>query len=159
MQALSFAGKSFEYFRIWIVNILLTIITFGLYFPWAKVRTNRYFYANSKLDGRNFDYHATGKQLFIGYLIAMGLFILYTILQQISPILGLVLFAAFLLALPWIIWRSMIFGLRMTSFSNVRFGFAGKLGPAYLNYLALPIGLYILFFVSSSGSPMGRQNS
>ena len=38
----------------------------------------------------------------------------------------------------------MIFGLRMTSFSNVRFGFAGKLGPAYLNYLALPVGLYIL---------------
>ncbi len=146
MQALNFDGKSFEYFRIWIVNVLLTIVTFGLYFPWAKVRTNRYFYANAKLDGRNFEYHATGKQLFIGYLIAMGLFILYTILQQVSPILGLVLFVAFLLALPWIVWRSMIFGLRMTSFSNVRFGFVGKIGPAYLNYLVLPVGLYLLFF-------------
>ncbi|MCP4934144.1 MAG: DUF898 domain-containing protein [bacterium] len=147
MQALSFDGKSLEYFRIWIVNILLTIVTVGLYFPWAKVRTNRYFYANSKLDARNFEYHATGKQLFFGYLIAMGLFVLYSILQQISPRLGLILFVAFLLALPWIIWRSMIFGLRMTSFSNVRFGFAGKLGRAYLNYLIMPIGLYVLFFL------------
>ena len=123
MQALSFDGKSLEYFRIWIVNTLLTIVTVGLYYPWAKVRTNRYFYANAKLDGRNFDYHATGKQLFIGYLIAMGLFVLYTILQQISPKLAIILFIVFLLALPWIIWRSMIFGLRMTSFSNVRFWF------------------------------------
>ncbi len=167
MQTLNFDGKSFEYFRIWIVNILLTIITFGLYFPWAKVRTNRYFYANAKLDGRNFEYHATGKQLFIGYLVAMGLFILYTALQQVSPILGLVLFAIFILALPWIIWRSMIFGLRMTSFSNVRFGCAGKLRPAYLNYLVLPVGLYVLFFgligiaymavkaVNSTGENMG----
>ena len=147
MQALSFDGKSLEYFRIWIVNTLLTIVTVGLYFPWAKVRTNRYFYANSKLDGRNFDYHATGKQLFIGYLIAMGLFILYTILQQISPKLAIILFIVFLLALPWIVWRSMIFGLRMTSFSNVRLGFTGKLGRAYLNYLVLPIALYLLLFL------------
>ena len=41
MQALSFDGKSLEYFRIWIVNTLLTIVTVGLYYPWAKVRTDR----------------------------------------------------------------------------------------------------------------------
>jgi len=145
MQALSFDGKSFEYFKIWIVNILLTIVTLGIYYPWAKVRTNRYFYANSKLDGRNFEYHATGKQLFFGYLIAMGLLIMYTVLSKVSPVLSGIMLLVFILALPWIIWRSMIFGMRMTSFSNVRFGFVGNLWPAYLNYLILPIGLYLLF--------------
>ena len=50
MQALNFEGKGFEYFKIWIVNILLTIVTVGIYYPWAKVRNRRYLYANSTLD-------------------------------------------------------------------------------------------------------------
>ena len=86
MQAFNFEGQGFEYFKIWIVNILLTIVTIGLYYPWAKVRTNRYFYANSMLENKNFEYHATGKQLFIGYLIAMVLLIAYTLLSEFFPL-------------------------------------------------------------------------
>jgi len=143
MKALSFDGSGMEYFKIWIVNVLLTIITLGLYHPWAKVRNNRYFYANSTLDGRNFEYHATGKQLFVGYLIAMTLFISYVIINQISPIGSLILVAVLFLAIPWLILKSMIFNMRMTSFSNVHFDFSGKLGRAYLNFFAYPITLYI----------------
>ena len=139
MKALQFDGSGFEYFKIWIVNILLTIITLGLYYPWAKVRNRRYFCANSVLEGRNFEYHATGKQLFIGYLIAMGLFLTFIIIQNISPVGSGLVVLVFILALPWIIWRSLKFNMRMTSFSNVRFGFDGVLGGAYINYLLLPI--------------------
>ncbi len=42
MKTLSFEGNGLEYFKIWIVNVLLTIITIGMYYPWAKVRNNRY---------------------------------------------------------------------------------------------------------------------
>ena len=35
---LEFRGNGYEYFRIWIVNILLTIMTLGIYSAWAKVR-------------------------------------------------------------------------------------------------------------------------
>lgn len=146
MQALRFEGSGMEYFKIWIVNILLTIVTVGLYYPWAKVRNNRYFYGNSTLDNRNFEYHATGKQLFIGYLIAMALFIAYVVIQQVSPIGGIVVALLFVLALPWIIWRSMKFGMRMTSYSNVRFGFVGKLAGSYINFLVLPILLFLSFY-------------
>ena len=37
---ISFTGSGSEYFRIWIVNLLLTFVTLGLYYPWAKA-TNR----------------------------------------------------------------------------------------------------------------------
>ena len=146
MKALSFEGSGMEYYKIWIVNVLLTIVTFGLYYPWAKVRNNRYFYANSTLEGRNFEYHATGKQLFIGYLIAMALFIAYVVIQQVSPIGSPIVALLFIIALPWIIWRSMKFGLRMTSFSNVRFGFVGELSGAYINFLVLPVLLFVTFY-------------
>ena len=146
MKALSFKGSGAEYFKIWIVNILLTIITLGLYYPWAKVRNNRYFYGNSELEGRNFEYHATGKQLFIGYLISMSILILYLVIQSVSPAGSGLVLLAFFLGLPWIIWRSLQFNMRMTSFSNVRFGFDAGLSQAYVNYLLIPIGLLIVLY-------------
>jgi len=150
MKALSFEGNGLEYFKIWIVNILLVIVTIGLYYPWAKVRNNRYLYANTTLENRTFDYHATGKQLFVGYLIAMALLIVYVIIQNVSPTGGAIVFLIFIAALPWIIWRSLKFNMRITSFSNVRFGFDGKLGGAYFNYLLLPI----LFFLALYSAPL-----
>jgi hypothetical protein len=41
---IEFTGTAGEYFGIWIVNILLTIVTVGFYSAWAKVRRKRYFY-------------------------------------------------------------------------------------------------------------------
>jgi uncharacterized membrane protein YjgN (DUF898 family) len=150
MKQLTFEGNGAEYFKIWIVNILLIAITLGLYYPWAKVRNHRYFYGNSTLEGRNFDFHATGKQLFAGYLIAMALFLVYVIVGELIPMGAPVLLVVLFLAIPWIVWRSLMFNMRMTSFSNVRFGFSGKLGLAYINFLLLPL----LFFVSIYAMPI-----
>jgi len=55
-----FHGKTGEYFKIWIVNLFLTIVTLYVYSAWAKVRTKRYFYGNTTVDGSSFEYHATG---------------------------------------------------------------------------------------------------
>ncbi len=147
MKSLKFEGSGSEYFKIWIVNVLLTIVTLGFYYPWAKVRNRRYFYANSILDGRNFEYHATGKQLFIGFLVAMSIFVAYVVIQQISPIGNVILIGALFIAIPWLIWRSMMFNMRMTSFSNVRFGFVGKLRDSYMNFFVYPLMLMIGYVV------------
>ena len=146
MESLRFTGSGSEYFKIWIVNILLTIITFGLYYPWAKVRNRRYFYANSTLADRNFEYHATGKQLFIGFLIAMVFFIIYNLIARVSPQGSVLLVLVLFIAIPWLIWRSLMFNMRVTSFSNVYFSFTGKLGQAYLNYFVYPLFLIIAFY-------------
>ena len=55
----SFTGKASEYFGIWIVNIILSVITLGIYSAWAKVRNKRYFYGNTKLNGSSFSYLAS----------------------------------------------------------------------------------------------------
>lgn len=165
MRPFQFNGSGSEYFKIWIVNALLTLVTVGLYYPWAKVRKRRYFYANTTLDNRNFDYHATGKQLFLGYVIAMILLIIFVVINNVSPEGSLILMVLTFLALPWVIWRSLKFNLKMTSFSNVRFGFNGGLGGAYLNFMVLPtvsfLGFYLSIIISgvvvvftSQGSPM-----
>jgi len=146
MKALNFEGSGSEYFKIWIVNVLLVIVTLGLYYPWAKVRNHRYFYGNATLEGRNFEYHATGKQLFLGFLVAMTLFIVYVIIQKISPLGSVLLLLLLFVAIPWLIWRSLSFSMRMTSFSNVRFGFKGTLKESYINFFFYPFLLILAVY-------------
>ncbi|MBL1320652.1 MAG: DUF898 domain-containing protein [Methylophaga sp.] len=163
MKALEFNGSGTEYFKIWIVNILLTIVTLGIYHPWAKVRNRRYFYGNTELDNANFEYHATGKQLFFSYVIAMILFLAYVVLSQVSIVFSVAFPLIFIFVLPWILWRSIKFNLRMSSYRNVRFGFDGSLGGAYATFLGYPVGLFIAFIIVMAvivgliGSVMGMM--
>jgi uncharacterized membrane protein YjgN (DUF898 family) len=136
---LSFTGNAAEYFGIWIVNILLTIITLGIYSAWAKVRRNRYFYGNTVLLGRAFEYHAKGKQIFIGRLIVLGYLVVYNIILAVLPVAGLVLGLVVLCFFPWLIMRGLRFSARVTSYRNVRFNFAGKMGGAFIAFMAGPV--------------------
>ncbi len=135
LERASFTGNAREYFGIWIVNVLLTIVTLGIYSAWAKVRRNRYFYGNTVIADRAFDYHAEGRQIFLGRVIVVGFFIVTNILTTIFPPFGLILFFVILFALPWLIQRSLRFSARVTSYRNVRFNFTGSTGGAFVSVL------------------------
>ncbi len=62
-----FTGKGGEYFLICLVNFLLTIITLGIYGPWALVKCHRYIYQHVTLKGQSFSYKGTGGAIFIPY--------------------------------------------------------------------------------------------
>ncbi len=81
-----FGGSAGEYFRIWIVNLLLSIVTLGIYSAWAKVRRLRYFYGNTFLDRHNFDYHASPVRILIGRIIVLGALFAANILTNINPL-------------------------------------------------------------------------
>lgn len=130
----NFTGEGAEFFKIWIVNILLTIITLGIYSAWAKVRTNRYFYSNTRLEGASFEYLADPVKILKGRIIAVVFFVLYTLAQQLFPLLAPILVAVLLLALPWMIANSLRFRMRNTAFRNIRFGFEGGLWGAAKSY-------------------------
>ncbi len=123
---LSFAGSGREYFGIWIVNILLTIVTLGIYSAWAKVRRMRYFYGNTMLMERGFEYHARPLQILIGRIVVFAFLALYNAALNFIPVYGLAIgLPAFLLAMPWFIMRGLRFRARVTSYRNVRFNFTG----------------------------------
>lgn len=134
-----FRGSGGEYFKIWIVNILLTILTLYIYSAWAKVRTNRYFYGNTYVADGSFEYHATPMQILKGRIIAVILLIIFVVANQLDPRATFVVLALLFLITPWIIWRSLIFNCRMTSYRNVRFNFVGKCFPVYLYLFFIPL--------------------
>ena len=152
MKQIQFKGEGIEYFKIWIVNVLLCIVTIGIYYPWAKVRTRRYFYANTEYADRYFDYHATGKQLFLGYLIGVLILFFLNVVGAILPALAFILPIVLFAFIPWIIWRSLKFNMRMTSFSNVRFSFKGNLKPVYIIYMLIPVLGYAVVALLVFGS-------
>lgn len=134
-----FTGEGGEYFRIWIVNVLLTVVTFGIYAAWAKVRTRRYFYANTSLAGHAFEYLADPKRILIGNLIVIGAFLLFNLSAAISPLLQLPFMLAILAAVPWCIARSILFNARNTAWRGLRFGFKGGYGDALVLFILLPM--------------------
>lgn len=135
---LRFTGQPGEYFRIWIVNMALTVVTLGLYTPWARIRTRQYLYGHTWLDGQNFEYSARPIALLRGYLIVVAFFGLFTAAQELQFsgwqwVVG-GLGALFALAYPWLVRQSMRFQARSTVYRGLPFRFSGSLGEAYVAY-------------------------
>lgn len=127
----SFTGKGKEYFGIWIVNILLSVITLGIYSAWAKVRNKRYFYGKTSLAGDSFEYHGQPVQILKGRIVAMVCVLAWAVTNQFAPQIALVLLLAFILLLPLLSRSNARFDSAMTSFRNVHFSFEGTIAGAY----------------------------
>ena len=136
---IEFKGKATEYFGIWIVNLLLTFITLGIYSAWAKVRRKKYFYNNTLIDNVGFDYHAKPIAILKGRIIAFIFFIAYALGGQVSPFLPIACMLIFFFALPWLVVRSSMFNARNTSHRGLRFDFVGKVSTAFRVFFVLPI--------------------
>ena len=134
---IEFTGSGSEYFRIWIVNLLLTVVTLGLYFPWAKVRRMRYFYANTLVDSDPLHFHGKPFQIFKGYVVVILGFILYSAAGKFSPTAGLVAFLTYGAIWPALFRSSLCFRLANTSWRGLRFSFSGSTKDAYRAWLPL----------------------
>lgn len=140
-----FRGSGSEYFRIWIVNLLLTIVTLGIYSAWAKVRRLRYFYGNTFVDGQSFDYHGQPLAILKGRLIVVAGYLVFLAASKMLPIVaGFIAIVIAIFGVPWIIMRSRKFQLRMTSYRNLRFNFHGEYGGAMSAF----IGWYFLAVIT-----------
>jgi len=138
-----FNGQAGEYFKIWIVNLALSIITLGIYSAWAKVRTKRYFYGNTTFDGSSFEYLANPVTILKGRLIVFGFIAIYAMTTQFMPMLEIAFFIIYMIALPWMVIKSMQFNARNSAYRNIRFNFDGKLVESTITFIALPIFTFV----------------
>ena len=147
MESIKFKGQAGEYFGIWIVNLLLTVITIGIYSAWAKVRKKKYFSSNTEIDGHSFGYHATGWQILKGRilvaLVSLAFFLGVVFTSEASEVASnfyiIFVFILALLALPWIVNNSLKFSARMTSYRNVRLNWRGTYGQTLFIYYITPL--------------------
>lgn len=154
-----FHGDGGTLFGIHLKNLLLTVITLGIYSFWAKADVRQYLYANTSLGGDRFTYHGTGRELLSGAARAFGLLIVIGIIAGIMsgvihPIAGtIVLYAGGgLLLFPVALIGSRRYRLSRTSWRGIRFTFRGDYGDFFAIYIVgvlltvCTLGLYFPVF-------------
>src|SRR5580704_1464163 len=114
-QPLRFNGNGAEYFGIWIVNLLLTIVTLGIYSAWAKVRRLQYFYRHTELAESSFDFHGSPIRILIGRLIALAMLLAYNASVRLQSRMIFVVLLALAVVMPWLLRNSFRFRLYNTS--------------------------------------------
>ena len=150
----------------WIVfrNFLLTLVTLGIYSFWARAERRRYLFSQVALDGERFHYHGTGGELLVGWLKAIGLFVVLVaqmfvwaaIDAEAGPAVGaVILYLGVLAVLPLAIVGTWRYRASRSSYRGIRFSFRGSLGEAYGVYLkgvlltTLTIGIYTPWFLTN----------
>lgn len=138
-SAIQFTGNARDYFGIWIVNILLSLITLGIYSAWATVRSKKYFYQNTKVFGSSFDFHASPLTILKGRVIAVLAYLAFVVASRSSPHVAVLLPLLLVLFVPLLVVRALRFRLSNTSYRGIRFGFDGKTSTSYMVNLLIPL--------------------
>ena len=153
---LEFSGAAREYFRIWIVNKCLTLVTFGIFSAWAKVRRKRYLYSHTTLGGTPFQYLGQPVPILKGRLVAAAGFLLYYTSSHFFTSLLPYVIAAGAIAAPWVMVRSAAFNARYSAFRNMTFHFDGGYFDAFkVLYFwgTVPVFMAAAFAAARYGDP------
>ncbi|HEX8554848.1 MAG TPA: DUF898 family protein, partial [Sphingomonas sp.] len=72
-SAFRFTGSWREFAPIALTNLLLTVVTLGIYRFWATTRERRYLWSRTEFIDDTLDWTGTGREMFKGFLIVMAL--------------------------------------------------------------------------------------
>ncbi|MFN4119561.1 YjgN family protein [Acidovorax sp.] len=130
---LEFTGTGGEYFRVWIVNVLLSIVTLGIYTPWARRRTAQYFYSHTLVAGSPLEFTAQQRRMVVGFVLLMLITIAYNIAANTGQDLAVGLFLLVGAVLSPFIWASaMRFRLGATRWRGLRLQFTASWKEVYI---------------------------
>lgn len=169
MNSFKFEGKGFAFFKIHFINVILTILSLTLLYPWAKVREIKYLCQNTYLAGNHFTFTGTLRDFFKGYIRTFILVFLVFLLcfaggaltatlqgSILSPVINTttVLFCTLILYYfsPIILHGSLNYRLDNTSWGDIRPSYIGKLSELVPMYFSgtiltmLTLGIYTAWF-------------
>lgn len=130
---LKFSGRGGEYFRVWIVNVLLSILTLGLYTPVARQRTARYFFDHTDIAGSPLEFTAPLRKMMFGFVVFALLYLAFKIASESGQDTTVSLFIIAAAALAPYLWGSaMRFRLASTRWRGLQLRFAAGWKDVYL---------------------------
>ena len=129
---LEFKGEGSAFFGILIVNWILTVLTLGFYYPWARAKQLQYIYSHTTLNNESFYFSGTGAEIFKGFIKLIGMYLLFLVGYALfvsyaeSPILAIILLYLCMIAIiPLILHGSLRYRMSRTSYRGIRFGYRG----------------------------------
>lgn len=131
---LAFQGPRGELFWLLLKNFFLNLITFGIYRFWARTHLRSYFWRNLSISNEPLEYVGRGMELFIGFLIVVGILmsvgIPYTVFQFLmlsapTPVrisLDVMYYLVLLVLIQIAIFRARRYRLTRTVWRGIRCG-------------------------------------
>ena len=160
-KLLKFDGDHSTLVGLRILNNILKVITLGLYYPWARASILEYMYGETEYMGTRFVFHGTGKEMFKGFIKAIGIIVLLYVFFILCGLTGSVVAAMFgllvylvgiLLLIPIAIHGSQRYRLSRTSWRGIHFGYRGDMKEFIKLYLGhgfltlITFGIYGAWF-------------
>lgn len=85
VNKITYVGQTGALYGIWLRQVFLSILTLGIYHFWGKTKLRNYLLGATELAGDRFEYLGTGKELFLGVLkilpIYLGVFLIGGIVE------------------------------------------------------------------------------
>jgi len=135
---LRFSGEGWAYFRFWLVNVLLALMTLGLYKPLARRRTAQYFYEHTEVAGSPLEFTAKKRSVMVGFIIALVLAVLYRIGQFSGrDVVWALMLVLMTLWTPFAWTNAMRFRLANTRWRGLRLQFVARWKTVYQAYWPL----------------------
>lgn len=148
-------GRGAELFLIFIVNLILTILSLGIYRFWAITRTRRYIWSQTEVEGHRLEYTGQGLELLIGFAKVMVIFVALAIAIAFFPPMIALLYLAMPFLMGLAIYGAMRYRLSHTRLRGIRFGLDGKASDYALMVLGYTL---LLFFTLGMAAPWVRSN-
>lgn len=137
------------------VNLLLKLLTLGIYQFWGKAEVRRRIWSAIRLNGEPLQYTGTGKELFLGFLIVFALVLVPALLFAVAMLLALgpeagglvqaILYVFFLYLIGVGIYRAVRYRMSRTLWRGIRGGVDGNSGSYGWTYfwtaLLIPLSL------------------
>jgi len=133
-----FTGRRGPLFKLVLKNILLNVVTLGIFRFWAKTRVRRYFWSNIVIGGEPLEYTGRGLELLIGFLIVLVVLVPLSLLQSgldlllqsgsfiLAGAFNVVYLAVFLYLIQFALFRMWRYRLTRTQWRGIRFGLDGS---------------------------------
>jgi uncharacterized membrane protein YjgN (DUF898 family) len=129
---ITYDGQTGQVYKIWLLNIVMNIFTLGIYSFWGKTRLRQYVAGAFKLNKDRFEYTGTGKELFIGFLKAMLIFLVLYLPFMVASIIApdaawpLVFLIPFFYVLPVALYSAWRYRMSRTQWRGIRFELDGS---------------------------------
>jgi len=131
-NSITYDGHTGQVYKIWLLNFLMNIITLGIYSFWGKTRLRQYIAGAFSLNQDRFEYTGTGKELFLGFLKAIPLFLALYLPYLVASFMDSEAFWPVLLLLPLFyffpvaIYSALRYRMSRTNWRSIRFGLDGS---------------------------------
>ncbi|RZI85178.1 MAG: DUF898 family protein [Rubrivivax sp.] len=154
-----FEAQARDYARLWIINLALTLLTLGVYLPWARARTQRFFLRRTTVAGKRFDYHAPPVRHLPRYVLALGTLAGVLGAGMGSPMAGLLVLSLALAVTPMAVHASLTHRLGHISWAGRRLLFKGQFAAVYSALLAPLSAVVALLCLGVAASALRNPGS